>query len=142
MVVFCLFSSSSSCNPTDINECWLGASNCRLGERCINTEGSFRCQREVSCGTGYELTDANNCKGPSCTRGYFILFYFFARVVVCTKHLSLQTLTSARSTSITAAEALNAKTPRGHFVVSPRSNAVLVLFRMHWETALVSVTFN
>uniref|UniRef100_A0A3B4VNG8 Fibulin-1 n=1 Tax=Seriola dumerili TaxID=41447 RepID=A0A3B4VNG8_SERDU len=46
----------------DINECLLGANNCRGGERCINTEGSFRCQREVSCGTGYELTDNNNCK--------------------------------------------------------------------------------
>ncbi|KAG7522590.1 fibulin-1-like isoform X1 [Solea senegalensis] len=46
----------------DINECLLGSSNCRAGERCINTEGSFRCQREVSCGTGYELTDSNNCK--------------------------------------------------------------------------------
>uniref|UniRef100_A0A3Q4ABH0 Fibulin-1 n=1 Tax=Mola mola TaxID=94237 RepID=A0A3Q4ABH0_MOLML len=45
----------------DINECLLGSSNCRGGERCINTEGSFRCQREVSCGTGYELTDNNNC---------------------------------------------------------------------------------
>ncbi|XP_056137305.1 fibulin-1 isoform X2 [Lampris incognitus] len=49
-------------NCEDINECLLGASNCRGGERCINTEGSFRCQREVSCGTGYELTDNNNCK--------------------------------------------------------------------------------
>ncbi|XP_028286387.1 fibulin-1 isoform X2 [Parambassis ranga] len=46
----------------DINECLLGASNCRGGERCINTEGAFRCQREISCGTGYELTDTNNCK--------------------------------------------------------------------------------
>ncbi|XP_061577101.1 fibulin-1 isoform X2 [Cololabis saira] len=46
----------------DINECLIGASNCRGGERCINTKGSFRCQREVSCGTGYELTDSNNCK--------------------------------------------------------------------------------
>ncbi|KAM4618569.1 fibulin-1 isoform 1-T1 [Polymixia lowei] len=49
-------------NCEDINECLLGASNCRGGERCINTEGAFRCQREVSCGTGYELTDSNNCK--------------------------------------------------------------------------------
>ncbi|KAG8012826.1 Fibulin-1 [Nibea albiflora] len=49
-------------NCDDINECLLGSSNCRGGERCINTEGSFRCQREVSCGTGYELTDTNNCK--------------------------------------------------------------------------------
>lgn len=48
---------------SDINECLLGASNCRGGERCINTEGSFRCMREVSCGTGYELTESNNCKG-------------------------------------------------------------------------------
>ncbi|XP_010882261.1 fibulin-1 isoform X3 [Esox lucius] len=49
-------------NCDDINECLLGASNCRVGERCINTLGSYRCQREVSCGTGYELTDSNNCK--------------------------------------------------------------------------------
>ncbi|MED6262278.1 hypothetical protein ATANTOWER_017150, partial [Ataeniobius toweri] len=46
----------------DINECLLGSSNCRGGERCINTEGSFRCMREVSCGTGYELTENNDCK--------------------------------------------------------------------------------
>ncbi|RXM35499.1 Fibulin-1 [Acipenser ruthenus] len=46
----------------DINECLLGSHNCRSGERCINTKGSFRCQREVSCGTGYELTDSNNCQ--------------------------------------------------------------------------------
>ncbi|KAG7455868.1 hypothetical protein MATL_G00245510 [Megalops atlanticus] len=46
----------------DINECVLGSHRCRPGERCINTEGSYRCQREVSCGTGYELTDSNNCK--------------------------------------------------------------------------------
>lgn len=49
-------------NCEDINECLLGFSNCRGGERCINTEGSFRCQREVSCGTGYELTDTNDCE--------------------------------------------------------------------------------
>ncbi|XP_064174821.1 fibulin-1-like isoform X1 [Anguilla rostrata] len=46
----------------DINECLVGSHRCRMGERCINTVGSFRCQREVSCGTGYELTDNNNCK--------------------------------------------------------------------------------
>ncbi|KAM9496934.1 fibulin-1 isoform 2-T2 [Clarias gariepinus] len=49
-------------NCEDINECLLGAHHCRPGERCINTQGSFRCQREVSCGTGYELTDSNMCK--------------------------------------------------------------------------------
>ncbi|KAL4625076.1 fibulin-1 isoform X2 [Arapaima gigas] len=46
----------------DINECLLGSHNCRTGERCINTIGSYRCQRETSCGTGYELTDGNECK--------------------------------------------------------------------------------
>ncbi|KAJ8411170.1 hypothetical protein AAFF_G00171760 [Aldrovandia affinis] len=49
-------------NCEDINECLLGSHNCRLGERCINTVGLFRCQREISCGTGYELTDSNKCK--------------------------------------------------------------------------------
>ncbi|KAJ8373463.1 hypothetical protein SKAU_G00040430 [Synaphobranchus kaupii] len=46
----------------DINECLLGANRCRRGERCINTIGSYRCQREISCGTGYELTETNDCK--------------------------------------------------------------------------------
>lgn len=45
----------------DYNECLAGVHSCRLGERCINTEGSYRCQREASCGTGYELTDSNTC---------------------------------------------------------------------------------
>nr|O42182.1 RecName: Full=Fibulin-1; Short=FIBL-1; Flags: Precursor [Danio rerio]AAB80944.1 fibulin-1 D [Danio rerio] len=46
----------------DINECLLGPHHCVTGERCINTLGSYRCQREISCGTGYELTDNNKCK--------------------------------------------------------------------------------
>ncbi|XP_072528351.1 fibulin-1 isoform X2 [Salminus brasiliensis] len=49
-------------NCEDINECLLGSHHCRPGERCINTLGLYRCQREVSCGTGYELTDSNSCK--------------------------------------------------------------------------------
>ncbi|XP_042608552.1 fibulin-1 isoform X1 [Cyprinus carpio] len=46
----------------DINECLLGSHHCRGGERCINTLGSYRCQRVISCGTGYELTDNNKCE--------------------------------------------------------------------------------
>ncbi|XP_063099918.1 fibulin-1 isoform X1 [Cavia porcellus] len=46
----------------DVNECITGSHSCRLGETCINTVGSFRCQRESSCGTGYELTEDNDCK--------------------------------------------------------------------------------
>uniref|UniRef100_A0A7N4P1Z1 Fibulin-1 n=1 Tax=Sarcophilus harrisii TaxID=9305 RepID=A0A7N4P1Z1_SARHA len=46
----------------DTNECITGLHNCRIGEICINTVGSFRCQRESSCGTGYELMEDNTCK--------------------------------------------------------------------------------
>ncbi|XP_056337889.1 fibulin-1 isoform X1 [Oenanthe melanoleuca] len=46
----------------DINECITGTHNCGIGQTCVNTLGSFRCQRDTSCGTGYELTDDNRCK--------------------------------------------------------------------------------
>ncbi|KAG9329680.1 hypothetical protein JZ751_002403, partial [Albula glossodonta] len=46
--------TSEKDEPVITNQC--------KGERCINTVGSYRCQREVSCGTGYELTESNNCK--------------------------------------------------------------------------------
>ncbi|XP_019817521.2 fibulin-1 isoform X2 [Bos indicus] len=46
----------------DVNECITGGQSCRLGETCVNTAGSFRCQRDSSCGTGYELTEDNDCK--------------------------------------------------------------------------------
>ncbi|XP_053110851.1 fibulin-1 isoform X3 [Hemicordylus capensis] len=46
----------------DINECITASHNCAFGQICINTLGSFRCQRETSCGTGYELTENNLCK--------------------------------------------------------------------------------
>ncbi|XP_001378488.1 fibulin-1 isoform X2 [Monodelphis domestica] len=46
----------------DTNECITGTHNCRIGEICINTVGAFRCQRESSCGTGYELMEDNTCK--------------------------------------------------------------------------------
>ncbi|XP_048863057.1 fibulin-1-like isoform X1 [Brienomyrus brachyistius] len=49
-------------NCEDINECLLGSHNCLPGERCINTAGHYRCLREMSCGTGYELTESNKCE--------------------------------------------------------------------------------
>nr|XP_012304885.1 fibulin-1 isoform X2 [Aotus nancymaae] len=55
-----LLSDGVSCE--DVNECITGSHSCRLGESCINTVGSFRCQRDSSCGTGYELTEDNSCK--------------------------------------------------------------------------------
>ncbi|KAL6459929.1 hypothetical protein MHYP_G00316880 [Metynnis hypsauchen] len=54
----------------DYNECLAGVHSCRPGERCINTQGSYRCQRETSCGTGYELTDSNTCNDiDECVEG-------------------------------------------------------------------------
>lgn len=52
-------------SPLDVNECITGSHTCRFGESCINTVGSFRCQRDSSCGTGYELTEHNDCKGAA-----------------------------------------------------------------------------
>ncbi|XP_078465755.1 fibulin-1-like [Lampetra planeri] len=46
----------------DVNECLTDEHHCQEGQRCINTVGSFRCQREISCGTGYELTELNHCQ--------------------------------------------------------------------------------
>ncbi|XP_078489164.1 uncharacterized protein LOC100179828 isoform X2 [Ciona intestinalis] len=46
---------------SDINECVLATHSCVEGQICFNTLGSFTCQRLISCGTGYELTDRNTC---------------------------------------------------------------------------------
>ncbi|XP_026558264.1 fibulin-1 isoform X4 [Pseudonaja textilis] len=46
----------------DINECITSANACNIGQICVNTLGSFRCQRETNCGTGYQLTEHNFCK--------------------------------------------------------------------------------
>uniref|UniRef100_UPI00358F448E fibulin-1-like isoform X1 n=2 Tax=Myxine glutinosa TaxID=7769 RepID=UPI00358F448E len=46
----------------DVNECLLEYHDCRMGQRCVNTAGSFRCQRELGCGTGYELMEDNVCQ--------------------------------------------------------------------------------
>lgn len=57
-------------NCQDVNECLTGSHNCIFGQVCINTEGSFRCQRETSCGTGYELKEDNSCQDiDECTLG-------------------------------------------------------------------------
>uniref|UniRef100_A0A8C4FGX0 Fibulin 1 n=1 Tax=Dicentrarchus labrax TaxID=13489 RepID=A0A8C4FGX0_DICLA len=57
-------------NCQDVNECLTGSHNCMLGQACINTEGSFRCQRETGCGTGYELKNDNSCQDiDECTLG-------------------------------------------------------------------------
>uniref|UniRef100_A0A1A8J1P1 Fibulin-1 n=2 Tax=Nothobranchius kuhntae TaxID=321403 RepID=A0A1A8J1P1_NOTKU len=57
---FTLAHDSRNCD--DINECLAGMHNCGDGQVCVNTEGSFHCQRLVRCDPGYQLTDSNSCQ--------------------------------------------------------------------------------
>ncbi|XP_042195690.1 fibulin-2 [Callorhinchus milii] len=54
-----LLSDHTSCD--DVNECLTDSHSCSLGEICINTFGSFRCQREIVCGPGFQRKD-NHCQ--------------------------------------------------------------------------------
>ncbi|KAK7878652.1 hypothetical protein WMY93_030488 [Mugilogobius chulae] len=60
------------CTPVDINECLL-VQACQLNERCVNTAGSYICQRLITCPAGYHIQndmceDINECvqEGHSC----------------------------------------------------------------------------
>ncbi|XP_069579711.1 fibulin-2-like [Brachyistius frenatus] len=60
---FSLRADERSCE--DINEC-LSARACQLTERCVNTAGSFVCQRLITCPPGYQINndlceDINEC---------------------------------------------------------------------------------
>lgn len=53
----------------DINEC-LSAHACQLNERCVNTVGSYICQRLITCPSGYHINndmceDINECSQES-----------------------------------------------------------------------------
>lgn len=52
------------CAP-DINECLSVAAPCPAGQVCLNTVGSYTCQRNsVNCGRGYHLnTEGTRCVG-------------------------------------------------------------------------------
>uniref|UniRef100_A0A667ZCL5 Fibulin 2 n=1 Tax=Myripristis murdjan TaxID=586833 RepID=A0A667ZCL5_9TELE len=50
---------------TDINEC-LSTRACQPNERCVNTAGSYMCQRQIVCPSGYQINndiceDINEC---------------------------------------------------------------------------------
>ena len=49
--------NTASCE--DLNEC--AFTPCDPGHACINTIGSYRCQRVTTCGTGYFLNKTNHC---------------------------------------------------------------------------------
>ena len=50
----------------DINECQSEDYLCEEGESCVNTEGSYRCER--SCPQGEERGDNGDCKGEELIR--------------------------------------------------------------------------
>ncbi|XP_041859588.1 fibulin-2-like [Melanotaenia boesemani] len=61
---FSLRADGRSCE--DINEC-LSSRACQFNERCINTAGSYSCQRLITCPPGYQLNndiceDTNECE--------------------------------------------------------------------------------
>lgn len=41
----------------DINECIQKPNPCKLGERCDNTPGSYRCVQTFACSSGLEMKD-------------------------------------------------------------------------------------
>lgn len=45
----------------DINEC-LSQRACQLNERCVNTAGSYTCQRLITCPAGYQINN-DICEG-------------------------------------------------------------------------------
>ncbi|KAM9751537.1 fibulin-2-like [Menidia menidia] len=64
---FSLRNDGRSCE--DINEC-LSAHACQFNERCMNTEGSFVCQRLITCPPGFQINndiceDTNECEQGS-----------------------------------------------------------------------------
>lgn len=51
----------------DINECLSISAPCPIGQTCINTEGSYTCQKNVpNCGRGYHLNE----EGTRCVGWY------------------------------------------------------------------------
>ncbi|XP_037629473.1 fibulin-2-like [Sebastes umbrosus] len=71
---FSLVADGRSCE--DINEC-LSASACQLNERCVNSAGSYVCQRPITCPPGYQINndiceDVDECvqRSHNCGLGF------------------------------------------------------------------------
>uniref|UniRef100_A0A4W5QKQ2 Fibulin 2 n=1 Tax=Hucho hucho TaxID=62062 RepID=A0A4W5QKQ2_9TELE len=52
---FSLMADGQSCQ--DINECLMSTRTCQMNERCVNTAGSFVCQRQITCSLGYQINN-------------------------------------------------------------------------------------
>ncbi|XP_070825561.1 fibulin-2-like [Chaetodon trifascialis] len=71
---FSLMADGRSCE--DANEC-LSAHTCQLNERCVNTAGSYVCQRLITCPPGHQINndiceDINECvqQSHNCGLGF------------------------------------------------------------------------
>ena len=61
------FNPAICLSPVDINECLSISAPCPIGQTCINTEGSYTCQKNVpNCGRGYHLNE----EGTRCVGWY------------------------------------------------------------------------
>ncbi|UJR26258.1 hypothetical protein I4U23_007598 [Adineta vaga] len=63
------FNVTSTGKCLDINECTQKPSPCKLGERCDNTPGSYRCVQTLMCSSGLELKDLQCLDIDECTIG-------------------------------------------------------------------------
>lgn len=55
------------CFHEDIDECFT-SNPCRSNQRCINTNGSYKCQNLLSCSGGYASNDeGTQCVGKNAT---------------------------------------------------------------------------
>lgn len=55
---------SSLCAGTDIDECGSQRQPCSATFNCVNTVGSYRCQRKIICSRGYHASpDGSSCIG-------------------------------------------------------------------------------
>ncbi|XP_019573954.2 fibulin-2 isoform X2 [Rhinolophus sinicus] len=86
---YAIMADGVSCE--DINECVTDLHTCSRGEHCVNTLGSFRCHKALTCQPGYaledgECTDVDECElgTHNCQAGFTCLntkgsFYCQAR---------------------------------------------------------------
>ncbi|NIG58572.1 fibulin-2 isoform X3 [Pontoporia blainvillei] len=86
---YAIMADGVSCE--DINECVTDLHTCSRGEHCMNTVGSFRCNKALTCESGYVLKDGectdvdecelgtHNCQAGSACRNTKGSFYCQAR---------------------------------------------------------------
>ncbi|XP_077889517.1 fibulin-2 isoform X2 [Ictidomys tridecemlineatus] len=64
---YAIMADGVSCE--DINECVTDLHTCSRGEHCVNTLGSFRCYKALTCEPGYALKDGECTDVDECATG-------------------------------------------------------------------------